>query len=730
MPIEPPRIDARTFAQLRDEALSQVAAHVPEWTHIRPGDPGYTLAELFAHIMSSALEVAQEIPELERVTLLRLVGERLRPASPARGVVFLEARSEASLVEARTRLAADGLRFETLDEVEPLPFRTCPVFKRKLCPVEEQKLLGEIVALATMTGVQRATPFRVGKLPETECVDLADPVAGALDRSLWLPIIDMEKALRSAEERKAAAAKLGRKVLSVGLCHDWDDVEVTGHLDGARARWEVSTGALAPDGSPRFVDLDVVSDTTAGGTRSGVVRLRLPDATLIGLPAVDAVLDGSGRRPPRLESAEDETRLVAWLRLRLLPGTSHFRLRGAGLNGVEVEQMVTARNVNLGVGSGEPDQVVSLRHRSVDPETLEIDVAAGGGLAGEPPFEPWAQVHDLAAAGRFDRVYVLDPEAGTIRFGDGLRGRRPPRGAAIRARSLRAGGGAAGNLTKGCIKSVEGHPGLTVQQRFPLRGGADAETMDQARERVPRALRHNYRAVTAEDFCDLARETPGETLGRVEVLPFFKPHQRVEGVPGVVSVMVWPERSTLAGPAPRPDARMLRAVDAQLQPRRLLTTELYVIAPEYVAIAVSTSVRIRDGFGVETALRDVERGLRATLFALPSGALDGRPWPLGRAVRGRDLEAAVARVDGVRSVEALLLYARDGAGLWQPVPEVGSGGARVELRSWQLPELLTVAVTSQGPAGSLTGLAPDEPLGVPSDEDRLLQIPATLERCT
>jgi len=44
------------------------------------------------------------------------------------------------------------------------------------------------------------------------------------------------------------------------------------------------------------------------------------------------------------------------------------------------------------------------------------------------------------------RVYELDREAGAVRFGDGVRGRRPPAGSARATGSYRHGGGTAGSL--------------------------------------------------------------------------------------------------------------------------------------------------------------------------------------------------------------------------------------------------------------------------------------------
>ena len=75
-------------------------------------------------------------------------------------------------------------------------------------------------------------------------------------------------------------------------------------------------------------------------------------------------------------------------------------------------------------------------------------------------------------------------------------------------------------------------PALKVAQPLATIGGADAETIAGAQRRIPSYLRHRERAVTAEDYKALAFETPGVDVGRVDVLPRFKPHDRRFGVPG------------------------------------------------------------------------------------------------------------------------------------------------------------------------------------------------------
>jgi predicted phage baseplate assembly protein len=324
---------------------------------------------------------------------------------------------------------------------------------------------------------------------------------------------------------------------------------------------------------------------------------------------------------------------------------------------------------------------------------------------------------------------VLDAEAGTIRFGDGVRGRIPDAGCRVRIERMRYGGGRAGNLPAGALSKIEPNgqavpTKLKVEQRLTTDGGADAETFVQAERRIPSLFRDGDRAVTAEDFRRIAIDTPGLRMGRVEIMPRFKPQQRMNNVPGVVTVMTLPYKDGFAAPAPRPDRPFLEGVHSYMDVRRLLTTELYTIGCEYVSLGVGVAVSLRDGYGRDAVLHAVRDALQHFLWPLAPGGHDNNGWTLGRAVTNRELEVCVARVPGVDQVNGVSIF-RERAGSWERIqPTRADLPATLYLEKWQLPELLSVVVVD-----SLD--MPEDLSGVPNPfaDETGIPVPVVPEVC-
>lgn len=704
MPIRPPILDDRRFDDLVEELLRRIPAHTPEWTNPRLGDPGRTLIELFAWLTDTLLYRANLVPERQRLVFLKLLGQKLRPALPARGLVSaaLADRNSIAPVALRARASLAGpAPFESLGEITVLPLTAEGFYKRaqSVDPGLELELkaaydLEHDAAVAPYV----TTPVFAGGQAQTPTFDL---IRDTQDKSLWLALL-----AASAETLGTIRSAIGGRILNVGVAPAAAPPEFGDELLTRRPLahvWEISTGRDAGAESD-YLTLDVLNDTSAGLTRRGVLRLRLPAASDLGAPENDVrVLDlaGVADRPPRLDDPELAARVVAWLRLRPTERLESLSFDWVGINALEVEQRVTSGPRLLGQANGNTDFEIALGATSVDADSLRVQVEESG-----LGYRDWVRVDDLATVSRDARAFELDAEAGVLRFGDGVRGRRPESGARIRALHLAAGGGVAGNVpagTLGALRGVDldGRPvSLKATQPLSTLGGANAETLDQAEARIPEFLRHRERAVTDGDYRALAAHTPGAHIGRVEVLPRFKPQQRRTGVPGVVSVMVLPRRPLSPAPNPRANRALLEAVHAQLAPRVPLSTELYVTGCEYVPLALTVAIALREGAAPDTAAAAVRDALRAFLWPLAPGGIDGSGWPLGRKIAGNELEAAAARVSEIVAVNQLRVFRAQGSA-WVEAPD------GITLDPWQLPELQAVLVTVGSHAADSPFATPD-----------------------
>jgi hypothetical protein len=117
-----PKLDDRTYDELRDQLIEQIPRLCPRWTDFNPSDPGITVLELMAWMAEVLLYRINRIPEKSLIRFLELIGVRLRPPTCARTwVVFTPAATQedaAPFVPSGTRLSASS------EGAEPIAFET------------------------------------------------------------------------------------------------------------------------------------------------------------------------------------------------------------------------------------------------------------------------------------------------------------------------------------------------------------------------------------------------------------------------------------------------------------------------------------------------------------------------------------------------------------------------------------------------------------------------------
>jgi len=636
MALPAPNLDDRRFQDLVDDAKRMVMRKCPEWTDHNVSDPGVTLIETFAFMTDQLLYRLNRVPDRLYVKFLELIGLRLLPPTPAAAPVtfWLSAPAVApQTVPASTAVAtlrnelAEPVVFSTMDELQLVP-----------CTLTEVRTGSSAGALQDVAvRWARGEPF-----PAFAAVPEVDDVL-CLGLSAAVPRCAVRVDFRGAVEGVGVDPRQPPLV------------------------WE----ALTPDG---WVECEVSGDETGGLNRSGPLVVHVPPSH------TPMVLDGTR---------------AGWLRARVVacepgqPGytsspTVHGLAAGTAGGTVDAVHAEVVQNEPLGVSEGVAGQ--SFR-------VLRSPVLGGAGgavldVSGEDGWVQWSQVEHFADSGPGDEHFVLDAAAGVVLFGPAVRepdgrmrqhGAVPPKDAAIRLRRYTVGGGAAGNVGRGAIRTLKSSIPFVaaVENRRRAQGGVDGETLAQARQRAPIMLRTRSRAVTAEDYEAIARETAPEVV-RVRCLTAGE-----EGVDaGSVRVLVVPAAARTDGrlsfPDLVPDRSVLDRIGQRLDEVRLLGARVVVEPPLYRGVTVVATAVGRPRVDPARVQREAVEALYAFLDPVTGGdPVSGGPgggWEFGRPVHAGDVFGVLQRVCGVEAVEDVRLYGAN------PVTgERGAETSRLEL---------------------------------------------------
>jgi predicted phage baseplate assembly protein len=612
MALPAPNLDDRRFQELVDEAKRRVQQRCPEWTDHNVSDPGVTLIETFAYMVDELIYRLNRVPELNYLRFLDLIGVQLFPPTAARGDVtfWLSAAQERPVtVPAGTQVASirtdaeEPVLFTVSEQLDIVPCR--------LAHLATAAAGGQTVDRTEELLSQRA-PMSFGPTPapgDTVMFGLSDPVP-----------------------RCAVLLRMECDVQGVGV--DPRDPPWT---------WE------AWDGSD-WVPCEVDRDTTGGFNKPGDIVVHVP--------------------PTHVASVLARQR-AGWIRCRVLaPAAGQpFYRASPRLHAVEASTIggtipaghaEVVRNETVGTSEGSPGQRFALARRPV--------VAGDGPLAvqvsGERGWDDWREVASFAQSGPADRHIMVDRVAGELIFGPTVRepdgnvrqyGAVPPKSAVIRVVEYRTGGGQRGNVARGVI-AVQRDPLpfiSSVTNRKPASGGVDGESVREAAVRGPLLLRTRDRAVTGEDYEQLAREAAPEAA-RVRCVP-------VAADSDAVRILVVPAVSTgsdLEFAALRPDTELLARISAYLEERRCLGARVSVEPPFYQGVTVVAKIRAKARTASEALRTRATEALYRYLNPIVGGP-DGDGWPFGRPVQVGEFFAVLQQLPGVDIVEEVRLFGAD-----------------------------------------------------------------------
>ena len=344
---------------------------------------------------------------------------------------------------------------------------------------------------------------------------------------------------------------------------------------------------------------------------------------------------------------------------------------------------LTLQAVLLGIGNGRPEQRFRLPQPFVQIESLELYTHSEG------TWQQWTQRNDFDPSSRVDFHFTLNATNGDVTFGSGERGRVVPKDTPIIA-VFRATQGEVGN-----VRSVAGFRladapknGLLLSDterdqlaeiriiQLPLQDGAVEEPLEgtigravetlHAHQRlldlcaqthctslddVPLdrvlSLRAPARGVNLLDIERLALNVPGTRVARARAWPATHPSYPCLQAEGVVTLVVMPD---LPVPKPEPSEGLVKAIKRYLDRRRMVTTRLEVVGPQYLEVRVDARVRAR--FFADIA-RVRERIIEAlnTFLDPRIGGPDRIGWPFGRNVYRSEI---LQLIDNVVNVDHIL----------------------------------------------------------------------------
>ena len=259
--------------------------------------------------------------------------------------------------------------------------------------------------------------------------------------------------------------------------------------------------------------------------------------------------------------------------------------------------------------------------------------------------QEWLPKYDLLRSQGDSLEFVVESESdGTahLRFGDGQHGKSPASSTVFHA-TYRTGNGAVGNIGAGSLKhlvldlnnfSKTASKIMEVGNMLPSQGGVDPESIESVRQRAPSAFRIQERAVTLEDYANVALRCPNVSRAAAVF--------RWTGSWYTVFLAVEPKGSFVADDAFKANVLLC------LEKYRMAGYDLEIEGPKYVPLEVDMTVCVKPGY-----FRSDVEGILTQVFsskAMPDGSrglFSPDNFGFGQPVYLSALYAAVQEVAGV-----------------------------------------------------------------------------------
>lgn len=605
-------LEDKTYQELINDAMMQIPLHSSEWTNYNPSDPGITILENL-----TAFEVLQEnrinqITPVIKQKLLKMAGFEGEKGRCARVLLAAEGVSEEIFLPANKSFLLGDLQYETGKALRLADYRLVKILGKRKDAFYDYSFLTdkEITVPALVFGekpqVGDSLYFVANRLPEAgEEVIFYLTVADRYNRNPFekkggnlFAQMKWECYTENGYEQMNVTDHTGCFLLSGEIRMRMPDKKAVPCPELSEEGYVIRVTLMQADYDvrPKLTSVQCfLFEVWQRETKSACHTFnKLSQVTLVNEFAEEGYLHvfckeekgSSYRKYEEWAGEEANGRFFERRQERYGVNTFSFDKRKYGFgpeklkNAVKVmvygEEMM--RRYYLGEVRGFDDQTIELPMKNIVADSFSI-IAKRINEQGE-------EIYDFVRPNRYEEealTYHLLENEGKIVIEDA----GEFIGAVLYMGGCSVTRGEEGNIRAGsCLKAG----GFSEPIRFcnpgPGTGGRFRESIQDVKNRFIEDVKKSYTAVTASDYERLVRETPALCIDKVRaVLDIQNNRVKIAVKPGTDEEF------------PQLSATYKRALEQQIESRRLLSTKVEIVSPAYLPVNVSGVLYVKRHYG-------------------------------------------------------------------------------------------------------------------------------------
>lgn len=622
----------KTYEELITEARMQIPFYSQEWTNFQPSDPGITILEnLTAFEVLQQSRIHEMTPGVLKM-LLKLLGFEARKGRCARILLAAEQIHKPLTLPANQKFYLGDLCFETNRSISLHGSSLQGVYsllngkRQDLTHLLDREVRIPVQVFGAHPKVGDSLIFTMDALP-----------AKGEELIFYLTAAECRRRNPFGEKKDSTFAQLvwecytEEGFVKMHVKDDTGGLLVSGELrmrlpDALAVPWkEGPDGGYAIratltkaeyDVCPKLVQIDGFlfeawqkETLSACYTYNRVTSASLPRSLLEKGYCTIFCKEEKGASYKRYEPSrafgekgrfyetkETEDGQVIWMFDKRRYGYGPSKVKNAIKIVIYNEEMM--RSYSLGTVQGCDHQMIRLPKGHLVADSFCI-IAERTDTSGEA-------IYDFVRPGRYgekDLGYDLYENDGYLLIeeaGDYI-------GARLYIGALAVTRGEEGNIRTGNLFTAEGLPSsIRFYNPKPGAKGCYKESLEEVKRRFLKDLRKPFTAVTAKDYEQLVMETPKLCIKKVKAYLY--------GGSNLVRIAVMPGTDETF---PKLSQVYRRAIEQQLEDKRLLTTRIEIVEPVYTAIDVRGTVYVKRQY--ENSLALMEEVIRQKIDYIHSG---------------------------------------------------------------------------------------------------------------